>query len=109
MPPHCWQSWNVAVFDVTAAQLAEIESILQSWVPEYTVVAFGSRVTGGARSYSDLDLAVVTEDPLPLQVMANLDDAFAESNLPMRVDISDWSRVTPAFRDVIGRQYSLIQ
>jgi hypothetical protein len=33
--------------------------------------------------------------------LAALKDAFAESNLPFRVDVADWAAKSEAFREII--------
>ncbi len=78
---------------------AEILAILAERAPGATVVAFGSRVTGGARPWSDLDLAVFGDAPLTLRALGRLRDAFEESTLPFRVDVCDGLRL-PA--DLVG-------
>ncbi len=82
--------------DVAPAHWDTVRDILARHVPGHEVWAFGSRVTGGARSYSDLDLAVLTE-------------AFAESNLPWRVDIVDWATTGESFRRIIERVHVVVQ
>lgn len=68
-----------------------VRGILQAHVPQYEVWAFGSRAKWTAKPYSDLDLAVISTAPLPLETSAALSDAFAESDLPWRVDVVDWA------------------
>jgi uncharacterized protein len=51
---------------------------------------FGSRVTGRARRYSDLDLAINAGRRLTLDEFAKLTEAFGESDLPYEVDLIDW-------------------
>ena len=58
---------------------------------------------GTAKPYSDLDLALKGEDRLPLALIADLVDAFSESDLPFRVDVLDWRSVAPNFRASIER------
>ena len=65
--------------------------------------AFGSRVRGNARKYSDLDLAIVGKKRLDWRELEALRDAFAESDLPMQVDVLDWNAVSDEFRAVIAR------
>jgi type I restriction enzyme S subunit len=77
--------------------------ILRKHVPQYPVWAFGSRVTGRAKRYSDLDLAIISDVPLPLKVSAQLADDLSESDLPWRVDVVDWATTSPAFRRIIER------
>ena len=45
--------------DLEPGHLETVRRILREHLPEAEVRAFGSRVAGGARQYSDLDLAVV--------------------------------------------------
>jgi type I restriction enzyme S subunit len=52
-----------------------IRDILQTHVPGYVVWAFGSRVKGTARPYSDLDLALISDEPLALDIRAALMEA----------------------------------
>lgn len=80
-----------------------VKKILRVFLPEgRKVVAFGSRVTGAhLKRYSDLDLCVMGDTPLPSSDLSNLYDAFANSNLPMRVDIVDWASTKPNFQAII--------
>ncbi len=94
--------------DVKPAHLALIKAILHTHVPECPVWAFGSRITGTAKPYSDLDLAIITNTQLPLNVWAHLLDAFSESNLPFRVDLVDWSALSDAFKNIIESQHLVI-
>lgn len=70
--------------------------------PDARVWVFGSRITGRAWRYSDLDLAIDAGRPLTLDETADLRDAFDESDLPYRVDIVDWCAISDAFRRVIA-------
>lgn len=82
-------------------QIALIREILRRHVPNRTVWAFGSRVRGRVKPFSDLDLAILGDTPLPDCVLAALQDDFADSDLPIRIDIVDWARTSPEFRDII--------
>ncbi|WP_022948529.1 nucleotidyltransferase family protein [Methylohalobius crimeensis] len=92
------------MIDLTAAQLDIVRRILAAHVPECEVWAFGSRVTGKARPYSDLDLAVKCAKPLSLQRLFRLQDAFEESTLPFRVDVADWQRLSDGFRERLASE-----
>jgi len=85
-----------------------VRAILHRHVPGCEVWAFGSRATGKARSYSDLDLALITENPLSLEITAQLREAFTESDLPWTVDIVDWAGASAAFRRIIERDKVVI-
>jgi predicted nucleotidyltransferase len=95
--------------DLRDDHLAIIKNILKARVPEREVLAFGSRVTGRARPTSDLDLAVLGEEPLSFERIAHLKDDFSESNLPFKVDVIDWARVSDAFREVIRQEHEVLQ
>lgn len=78
-----------------------VNQILDARLPGREVMAFGSRTTGGAKPYSDLDIAIMGDDPFDLRTMALLKDAFAESDLPFRVDVVQWCKISPEFKKVI--------
>lgn len=86
-----------------------VRGILQKHVPQYEVWAFGSRAKWTAKPYSDLDLAVITDQPLPLKTSANLSDDFSESDLPWKVDVVDWATTRTPFRRIIERDKVLVQ
>jgi predicted nucleotidyltransferase len=91
------------MLNVTPGQLAMIRAILEAHLPGVPVWAFGSRVSGTAKPHSDLDLAVITERPVPLGRLGALEETFAESDLPFRVDVIDWARTGEKFRAIIRR------
>jgi predicted nucleotidyltransferase len=73
-----------------------------------TAWVFGSRVTGRARRYSDLDLAIDAGRKLTLDETAILAEAFSESDLPCRVDIVDWHNMDDGFRRMIAAERVLL-
>jgi len=86
-----------------------VAAILARRVAGFEVRAFGSRVEGDAHPASDLDLVVMTREPLPAVVLGRLRGDFAESELPMRVDVSDWSRLPDYIRVAIENRSEVIQ
>jgi predicted nucleotidyltransferase len=80
-----------------------VDDILDAYASKHEVWAFGSRARGGAKPYSDLDLAVIGDAHLNIEQLAALADAFEESDLPWRVDIVDWATTDAAFRRIIER------
>ena len=87
----------------SARSLAIVDSLLRQHVPDRKVLAFGSRATWTAKDYSDLDLAIVGDEPLSSDVASALAEGFGESDLPFKVDLVDWARIDEAFRDIIRR------
>jgi type I restriction enzyme S subunit len=100
---------SIPKIDVRPEHWQIVRSILQKHVPQYEVWAFGSRIQWTAKPYSDLDLAVMTERPLPLDVSAHLSEDFSESDLPWKVDVLDWASTQDPFRDIVTRNHVLIQ
>jgi len=78
--------------------------ILARHVPQYEVWAFGSRAKGTAKEYSDLDMAIITDQPLGLSLRAAISDDFAESDLPIKVDVVDWATTNKAFQRIIEKE-----
>ena len=97
------------MLDLPDRQLEMVCDILQKHVPAHEVWAFGSRVKGTTRPYSDLDLVLVGEKETPVRTMNLLVEAFQESELPIRVDVLDWSTLSEAFRQIIKQEYFVIQ
>ncbi len=84
--------------DVRPADLDTVRRILREHVPALEVHAFGSRAAWNAREASDLDLALMTAQPLSIDRTARLRAAFTDSDLPFRVDIVDWATASESFR-----------
>ena len=95
--------------DIRADHWEIVRDILHRHVPQYEVWAFGSRAKWTAKQHSDLDLAVITDQPLPLAVSAALVDDFTESDLPWRVDVVDWATTSESFRRIIERNKVVVQ
>ncbi len=95
--------------DIRPRDWEEVSRILKVHIPEYEVWAFGSRVKWTAKQYSDLDLAVISEQPLPISLSADLNSAFDESNLSIKVDIVDWAAISESFRQIVERDKVTIQ
>jgi predicted nucleotidyltransferase len=95
--------------DIRPAQLRIVREILARHAPDREVRAFGSRVTGCAKTYSDLDLAIMGEVPLSLAAEADLRESFSESGLPFRVDVVIWASTAEYFRQIIGQHNVVVQ
>ena len=95
--------------NILPSHLAMVRAILTTHVPTHEVWAFGSRVNGSAKEFSDLDLVVIGEKPLSIAVHGNLVDDFSESDLPYKVDVIDWATTDSAFRQIIKRNCIVVQ
>ena len=84
-----------------------IKEILKSYVSDFVVLAYGSRVNGTAHSASDLDLVIKSRDgePLDNSKLVDIKEAFQNSNIPILVDIRDWARIPDYFKEEIENMY----
>ena len=89
------------MIDLTPDDRGLVLRILKRFVPDAEIRAFGSRVTGTSKPWSDLDIAIVASAPVGLRLMAEIRDAFEESSLPFRVDLLDWNEISQSFRQAI--------
>ena len=88
-----------ATLDLREDHAAILHSVLRTNLPvDARAYVFGSRARGGARRYSDLDLALEWDQPLGMDVIGQIAEALSDSDLPFKVDIVDLSMVEPAFR-----------
>ena len=96
-------SAETPLIDIRPDHWEIVQRILQEHVPNLEVWAFGSRAKWNAKAFSDLDLAIITDEPLPLDTSAALNEAFSESDLPWKVDVVDWASVGDELKKVITR------
>jgi type I restriction enzyme S subunit len=97
------------MIDISPGDLKIVRDILRKHVPDCEVWAFGSRAKWTAKTYSDLDLAVITDTPMSFEVSGALREDFSESDLPWRVDIVDGATTSEAFRRVIEQDKVMVQ
>lgn len=96
------------MINVTEHELSIILAIIEEYVPDCEVRAFGSRVKGKIKAYSDLDLAIVGESKLDKNMIFDMKEIFQESELTFRIDLLDWHTVSPEFQKVIEVEYEVI-
>lgn len=82
-----------------------VESILAKY--PYNIAAFGSRVKGNPKKFSDLDLCVM--DHISDFVLGNMQEDFEESDLPFLVDIVRWDRCSDNFKKKIQHDLLIIR
>ena len=86
-----------------------IEQMLREYLPGETVWCFGSRVHGrGLKRFSDLDLVVRDEEDMHAQ-LGKLRDAFEASDLPIKVDLSEWNQLPDWLKQDILEEYVVLQ
>ncbi|MDR3124216.1 MAG: nucleotidyltransferase domain-containing protein [Treponema sp.] len=81
--------------------------LIDRFLPGTPVWAFGSRVTGNSRPWSDLDLVVFAgAEQRPR--LSLLKEALEESNLPFRVDLLEWEGLPENFKETIKAGYAAL-
>lgn len=87
---------------LTQPIIKQLQNILIQHVDPKThsFFIFGSRGIGNNRKYSDIDIGIEGKKSLSLRTVAQLEDAFDNSNLPYTVDLVDFTTVTPQFKTI---------
>jgi len=99
---------KVPVIDIRPCDLDIVREILRRHVPNHEVLAFGSRVKWTARQYSDLDLAIRSDEAIPTDIIYAIKNELSESRLPMMVDVLDMASVSEKFRGIIEAEYAVV-
>ena len=97
------------MIDLEKEQLEKIKLILQNHIPGYEVRVFGSRISGKAEKYADLDLVIMVENQPGSELITQLKDAFALSDLPFMVDVSQWSSLPDFLKEQIKSNSVVMQ
>ncbi len=99
------------ILELTPADLAQVKTLLQRWVPQAEVWAYGSRVNGNSHDASDLDLVVLNpKSPnQPTKHVLQLKQALRDSHLVIMVDLMDWAYLPESYRHEIMKRYVIIQ
>ena len=88
--------------DLPADHRRLVLNIIRANLPQGTKAwVFGSRATGRARRYSDLDLALDAGRRMTLDEIARLTEAFSDSDLPYKVDLVDWRDIDDRWRHIV--------
>ena len=94
--------------DITKEQRKTLLALLRRFIPEVVVWAYGSRVKWTARPNSDLDL-VAFATPKQRNLVSELKEALAESDIPFLVDLHIWDEVPERFHEIIRKEYVVFQ
>ena len=90
------------MIDLPVEHLELVRRIVRQHLPDQEVFAFGSRVRGKARKFSDLDLMIKAAVGVSWQKLADLRESFEESDLPITVDVVDWSNCSDDFQRIVA-------
>ncbi len=68
------------------------------------VYLFGSQATGKARLYSDIDVAILPLQPLPILALPEIREQLEESDILRTVDVLDLTETDDAFRQRVEKE-----
>ncbi|OGR77389.1 MAG: hypothetical protein A2X32_04260 [Elusimicrobia bacterium GWC2_64_44] len=97
------------MIDLKPIFLKKVKKILAGNVPEYEVLVYGARAGSKGKTYSYLDLAIMTDKPLAAARLEKLTAAFQAADLPFRVETVDWAGTGPGFRKEIKKTAVVLQ
>ena len=70
---------------------------------KYRVFFFGSRVVGRGSERSDVDVGIEGLEPIPVATWLQIQEEFENFPLLYKIEIVDFKRVAPIFREVALR------
>jgi len=89
--------------------LSIVTDIIREKLPDAEIWAFGSRVNGSARNYSDLDLLLNNSELIPAETMIKIREELSDSDLPIKVDVLDQYDLDEGFLKIINKEKILLQ
>ena len=87
------------MIDIKEQHLKIVKEVLKKH--PYAFYVYGSRAKEKARKNSDLDLCYKEE--IPGKVIFKIKEELEESDLPFKVDIVSWERMSPTFQKLIEK------
>ena len=97
---------NTAI-DISPRDREILFSLLARYLPNTSVWAYGSRVNGDSKPWSDLDLVVFTKAQQKYQ-LSLLREALEESNLSFRTQLLEWDSLPDNFKTNIAASHAVI-
>ncbi len=81
-----------------------IRTTIRSYFPDPAVKAFifGSRTYHRHHPYSDIDVGVAGDRPVPADTLIRIRELFEKSSLPVHVDVVDFASVSKDFIRIAG-------
>jgi len=68
------------------------------------VYLFGSQATGKARLYSDIDVAILPLQKLPISLLSEIHEELEESDIVRTVDVIDLTETDENFRQRVEKE-----
>lgn len=83
-----------------------IKKTVRKYLPatEYELFVYGSRASGQADKWSDIDVGIKGRKKVPFDTLATISEEIRESDLPYLVDVVDFNRVSEKFRKIATKE-----
>ena len=96
--------------DLSERHRRKIETLLYQYLPDVEVWAYGSRVSGRSHDGSDLDLVLRSPGlkEIPIEQLANFEEAIQESTIPFLIEARDWAKIPERFHREIKRNHVVL-
>ncbi len=87
-----------------------IKDTVYTVLPDVEIFIYGSRVQGKSREYSDVDIALQTQDNSEIQFdkLLKIKSVFEDSTFPYKVDIVDLQSLNENFLHIIEKDLKKI-
>lgn len=82
---------------------SQVQEIKSFFPDDFNVILFGSRIKGGWREYSDLDVCIKNSNKSDVSKISIIREKFENSNLAFTVDIVDYHSCDEKFRTIIDQ------
>jgi predicted nucleotidyltransferase len=91
---------------VLTHDLESVKKIVLEQLKAYKakVYLFGSQATGKARLYSDIDIAILPLQPLPILALSEIREKLEESDIVREVDVLDLTETDDIFRQRVEKE-----
>lgn len=93
------------MFGLSEPQLDQIKKILKENFPDKEIWVFGSRAGNQFKKFSDLDIAIIGNEQVDLSIVLKAKEAFQSSDLPIKIDLVDFSQLTDVFKENIKKNH----
>jgi type I restriction enzyme S subunit len=94
--------------DINSGDKEILFTLIAKYLPDTSIWAYGSRVSGGSKPWSDLDLVVFTGAEQKY-MLSLLREALEESNLSCRTQLLEWNFLPENFKTNIEASHVVIQ
>jgi predicted nucleotidyltransferase len=110
MPEKLQKSFNLPEMLLRNKDKLRLLDIFSAIEEPVEIMVFGSRIGENAHSGSDLDLVIrsLGEKSIEPSVMLELSNKIRESNIPILVDLFEWSELPESFKRNIMARHEIL-